>query len=346
MTRKILLSVLVIGALLVAVAGITMAVFSDNVASDEQWFDAGTVDIVVNEDEDDYFETKVHMENMEPGDSDGPQLISIYNAGTLPVFYHIWTYTSGDIFSCDPNPACNMQVYTDGFTGDYALGVGETETMNLNTLFPLCAGNLCQDKDGYFQMFIHSWQQSNMEGYTCVKLEDKDDITWMPDPLSDPHGNVCYKAIDTGTNGLTDALHIVTNGYGLTDDEYFQLALDGGDVNDPNDGSCTAQDIALAGMDTTPDYFVSGYYNWGTTLMPTCDSVNGGEGVWNYAGVYGGVHSVGGAISYEATLDLLPMDYIVKANVKEIIGAPPFPGGGSWPSVLSGLDYLSFTIEE
>ncbi len=37
------------------------------------------------------------------------------------------------------------------------------------------------------------------------------------------------------------------------------------------------------------------------------------------------------------------MSYVVKSNVKEITGTPP---GTAWTSVLTGLDYLRFTIDE
>jgi hypothetical protein len=91
------------------------------------------------------------------------------------------------------------------------------------------------------------------------------------------------------------------------------------------------------------DLYEAGYWNWGTFLEGACDPSSGGEGVWNYAGVYGGVVSDGvGAISYADTLSGLPSgDYVVKAHVKEIIGAIP---GTSWPVVLSEVDYIRFTI--
>ena len=110
MTRKILLSVLLIAALLVAVAGITFAVFSDNEASDDQVFTAGTVNIQVdNTAEGDLFNTTLDMPNMEPGDC-STQTVRVNNIGTLPVNLWNWIYPSGNIFSCDPNADCNMKV--------------------------------------------------------------------------------------------------------------------------------------------------------------------------------------------------------------------------------------------
>ena len=339
MTRTILFSILMIGALLVAVAGITFAVFSDNVASDKQEFIAGEVDILVNGDEDDYFNTSIHMTDMAPGDSKPAQPISINNDGSLPVFYHIWTYIGGDIYNCDPNPACNLKVEFDGPTGgvgpDYALEVDETETYELSSEFPLCAGNSCQGKDGYIQLFIHAWQQKNLEDYTCIKLEDKAAPDWLPDALSPAHGNMCYMV--DGTD-----LKVVVNGYKLNPDKNFQLSLDGGGEWDP-DGPCLDQDRNLAGM--PGDQYVSGFWNTGPGLDTFC-TPGKGEGVWNYAGVYSTDPPVTsdstGAFSYQATLSGLQAGvYEVKANVKEVTGALP---GTGWESKLSGLDYLRFTI--
>jgi predicted ribosomally synthesized peptide with SipW-like signal peptide len=333
-----------------AVVGGSFAIFSDNVASDDQEFTAGTVDIVVNNDPDDFFETTVHMTNMEAGDC-SEQTLTVRNEGTLPVNLWKWIYSWGDIFSCDPNPDCDMDVAMTFVAGSHPDGEGYIaskadngwEEYKLKACLPLCAGNNCQGGTGGIRLFFHAVQESNLPGYECVKLEDKASPDWLPDPTTPAHGNVCYKAIDTDSNGKTDALHIVTNAYGLTSDADFQIDLTGGNKWDP-DGPCTTQDAALAGMSGDP--YTSGYWNTGPFLEATC-TLGTGEGVWNYAGVYGGVHSDGsGAISYEATLTGLPaMSYIVKTQVKEIGGLPPFPGS-SWTVVLSGLDYLSFTIDE
>jgi predicted ribosomally synthesized peptide with SipW-like signal peptide len=343
-----MLSLLVIAAVVAVVAGITYAVFTDNVASDDQWFDAGTVDIVVNEDEDDHFETTVHMTNMEAGDCATPQPISIHNAGTLPVYYTTWIYPHGDIFGCDPNPACSMQVWYDGPSGGsgstFALDPSEVENLQLNACLPLCAGNNCQGKTGYFRMFIHAWQQSHLEDYTCIKMEDKSEATdWMPDQLSAPHGNICFKVVpDQDSDGQED-LHVIVNAYGLTADACFQLDLTGGDTNDPYDAGCQTQDDNLAGMSS--DLYEAGYWNWGTNLESTCAASNGGEGVWNYAGVYEADKVCAddtGAISYEGYLTGLPVgSYHLKAHVKEI--SNPWPGD-DWTEVLAEMDYLVFDI--
>jgi hypothetical protein len=386
MTRKILFSLLVIGAVVAAFGAITYAIFSDNIASDVQEFAAGTVNIEIYANEawyEELFDTTLDMDNMEPGDC-SEQLVVVHNKGSLPVDLWNWIYTwhvpSGppdppNIFNCDPNPACNMKVWKEFVSDDFdqndeklypdcdlmppaernpgvnCLVGGEHETWRLKACLPLCAGNSCQGGTGQMRIFFHAVQQSNLDGYECVKLEDKGPPDWIPDPTTLPHGNVCYKAIDTGTNGLTDALHIIVNAYGLKGNADFQLALDGGDTNDPHDAGCTGQDDDLASMCGSPrDLYTCGYWNWGASnLSDTCQASNGGEGVWNYAGVYGGVHSDGtgasdGTISYDATLSGLPArTYTVKANVKEITGAPP---GTAWTSVLTGLDYLQFTIDE
>jgi hypothetical protein len=240
-----------------------------------------------------------------------------------------------------------MQVWYDGPTGGtgpvYALDPSETEVLNLNAAFPLCAGNNCQGASGYFRMFIHAWQQSHLDGYTCIKLEDKEAPDWMPDPTTPPHGNLCFRVVDSDGDSVEDDLHVVVNAYGLTPDAYFQLDLTGGDTNDPYDAGCQWQDDALADMST--DAYTAGYWNWGTYLEGTCDANNGGEGVWNYAGVYGtdAVGSDGsGAISYEGYLTGMPSgDYHLKAHVKEI--SNPWPGD-DWTEVLAEMDYLIFTI--
>jgi predicted ribosomally synthesized peptide with SipW-like signal peptide len=339
MTRKILYSLLIIGAVLLAFGAITFAVFSDNTGSDIQEFAAGTVDINVNGQQNG-FDTELDMEKMEAGDCETDTFV-VTNTGTLPVNLWSWTYTYGDIFSCDPNPDCNMYVKMtpdeladSDATPNHLEASGGTETFDVEACLPLCAGNGCQAKTGKVRFYFHAVQASNLEDFECVKLEDKEPPTWFPKPLTPPHGNLCYKV--DGSD-----LEVVVNAYGLTPDTNFQLDLTGGDMNDPEDAACTPQDDSLAAMSS--DLYEAGYWNWGTVLEGTCNSSNGGEGVWNYAGVYGGVESDGtGAISYAATLSGLPGgSYVVKAHVKEIIGTPP---GTAWPVVLSEVDYIRFTI--
>lgn len=337
MTRRIVGSLLIITAVLAAFGAITFAVFSDNVGSDMQEFAAGTVDINVNAQQNN-FSTDLDMDNMEAGDCSSDEFV-VTNTGSLAVDLWNWTYTYGDIFSCDPNPECNMDVSMSLADDSDALPNhldenGGSETYDVEACLPLCAGNGCQATTGKVRFYFHAVQESNLEGYECVKLEDKGPPTWFPKPLTPPHGNLCYKV--DGSD-----LEVVVNAYGLTNDTNFQLDLTGGDMNDQEDGACTTQDDNLAGMSSDP--YVAGYWNWGTVLEGSCNPSNGGEGVWNYAGVFGGVSSDGtGAISYSATLSGLPADsYVVKAHVKEIIGTPP---GTAWPVVLSEVDYIRFTI--
>jgi predicted ribosomally synthesized peptide with SipW-like signal peptide len=351
MIRKISLSLLVIGAVVALVGGVTFALFSDNIASDEQKFSAGTVDIVVYADDikyDETFQTDLDMEKMEPGDCSDDEIM-VKNEGTLDVNLWNWIYTWGDIFSCDPNPACCMSVKktliadSDG-TPDH-IASGGSETYKLTACLPLCAGNGCQGDSGTMRLFFHAVQDSNLEGYECVKLEDKASPDWIPDPTTPAHGNLCYKAVDTGTDGKTDALHVVVNGYGLAPNACFQLDLTGGDTGDPYDPGCQTQDSLLAGI--SADLYTAGYWNWGSNLEATCNAGNGGEGVWNYAGVYEAnkvCSDASGAISYEGTLTALPMGtYHLKAHVKEITS--PWPGTG-WTTRLSEMDYLQFTLQE
>lgn len=349
MLRKILLSMVVIAAVVALAGGVTFALFSDNVASDDQTFTAGTVDIQVDG-EDNYFDTELDMPNMEPGDC-STQEIEVTNEGSLGVYLWNWIYTWGDIFSCDPNPDCCMYIEkeliadSDSIADPEHIQPGGSETYKLTACLPLCAGNGCQGKSGTMRMFFHAVQDSNLDGYQCVKLEDKAAPNWVPDPTTPAHGNLCYKPINTGTNDQTDALHVVVNAYGLTANACFQLDLTGGDTNDPYDPGCQPQDNWLAGISSDP--YVAGYWNWGTYLEATCMPNKGGEGVWNYAGVYEAnkVCADGsGAISYEGTLTALPAgSYHLKAHVKQITN--PWPGT-AWSTVLSEVDYLIFTIQE
>jgi len=345
MTRKIFLSLLVIAAVVAAIGLVTFAIFSDNIASDQQDFAAGSVDIQVNGEEAN-FETTLDMPNMEPGDCE-EQTLHVFSNSTLPIFLQNWIYTKGDIFACDPNPDCNMKVWKE-YQGDDGDGIqeslvpGETEDWLLKACLPLCAGNSCQLKSGFFNLFFHAYQQSNMEGFECVKLEDKDKTFWMPNPLTPPHGTLCYKVVDDGPDTDTcQDLRIVVNAYGLSGGQNFQLDVTGGDTNDAWNPGCQPLDDLLKGMST--DLFVSGYWNWGSTLEATCVAGNGGEGVFNYAGVYGGVQSdASGNLSYDATFGGWPVgSYQLKSHVKEIGGAPP---GTSWTEVLAEMDYLKFDI--
>ena len=293
MTRKILFSLLVIGAVVVAFGAITYAIFSDNIASDDQFFTAGTVDIQVGG-EDEFFDTDLDMPNMEPGDC-MTQTVRVDNVGTLPVHLWNWIYPHGDIFNCDPNPACNMYVkktLVDESNLDSDDEVDEKivptgwEDYELEACLPLCAGNNCQGKSGYMRMFFHAVQQSNLDGWNCVKLLYKEGPDWMPDPTIPKHGNKCYEEnVGAGPN-----VDFVVNGYALTPNMPLQIMLNG-------PGGCSDEDKIIAGdfdLDGTVD---AGYYDayyrgfWnGTAMSSSCSGT--GEGV--YAIAWGGSYHLPG----------------------------------------------------
>jgi predicted ribosomally synthesized peptide with SipW-like signal peptide len=280
-----------------AVVGGSFAIFSDNVASDDQEFTAGTVDITVDN-QDEFFTTDLDMPNMEAGDC-SHQTVRVSNVGTLPINLWNWIYTWGDVFSCDPNPDCNMYVSkklvkesADPSDGEEYIIPGGWEDYELEACLPLCAGNLCQSESGTMRMFFHAVQASNLDGWDCVKLLHKEAPYWIPDPNWTPnasgipaHGNKCYEA-SVGAGPYVD---FVVNGYNMTANMPLQLMLNG-------PGGCTAADMIIAGdfdLDGTVD---SGYYDayyrgfWtGTAMSMTCDGT--GEGV--YAIAQGG--GLGGA---------------------------------------------------
>jgi predicted ribosomally synthesized peptide with SipW-like signal peptide len=302
MTRKILFSLLVIGAVVAAFGAITYAIFSDNVVSDVQEFAAGTVDIQV-EGQDEEFVTTLDMDNMEPGDC-SKQTVRVANVGTLPVHLWNWIYTwkpSGDprpdIFNCDPNPACNMYVKKtlvaesdldpDDEVDEKIVPTG-WEDYELEACLPLCAGNNCQGAYGQMRLFFHAVQQSNLDGWNCVKLLYKEGPDWIPDPTIPAHGNKCYEEnVGAGPN-----VDFVVNGYDLTPNMKLQVMLNG-------PGVCTAADAIIAGDydfngQVDPgnwDPYYRGYWNEGGALSQTCDPTKAGEGV--YAIAHGG--SSGGA---------------------------------------------------
>jgi hypothetical protein len=326
MTRKILLSLLVIVAVVAAIGLITFAIFSDNIASDEQEFLAGDVDIVVNEQEE-FFETTLDMFNMEPGDCE-TQTVVVRNKGSLPVDLWNWIYTwrpsvnpgltlpggmiwddVPNIFACDPNDDCNMYVaktlvdqsgepdeklYPDCNHPKYALGPeygcvpgGGWEEYELEACFPLCAGNLCQNAYGKVRIFFHAVQQSNLEdGWNCVKLMYKEAPDWIPDPTIPAHGNKCYQD-EVGAGPDVD---FVVNGYDLTPNMPLQIMLNG-------PGGCSVEDSIIAGdfdLDGTVD---AGHYDayyrgfWtGSAMSNVCSGT--GEGV--YAIAWGGDYHLTG----------------------------------------------------
>jgi len=357
-SRKILLSLLVIGAVVAVVAGITYAIFSDNVASDDQEFAAGTVDIQVDG-KDKFFDTTLDMLNMEPGNC-ARQTVRVTNVGTLPVDLWNWIYTwkpstdpRPNIFACDPNPNCNMYVRKtliaqnphfpqddeklyppDGIEVDW-------EDYELEACLPLCAGNLCQDGFGKMRMFFHAVQQSNLEGWDCVKLMYKEGPDWIPDPTLPKHGNKCYTVDANGD------LVVVVNGYSLSPDMSLQLTLNG-------QGGCSRTDQILAGDidgDGTSELYNAyyrGFWNDGTGLEPTCDPNTSGEGVYIFAHGSDAFSTQyydpaaktddNGNFSGQWTIDLPCEDhhYVIKFLVKQ--------DQSPWLEELDELDYQDFEV--
>jgi hypothetical protein len=280
--------------LLAALAGGGYAIFSDNVASDDQTFAAGTVDITV-EGEDEIFNTTLDMENMEAGECN-EQTVRVANVGSLDVDLWNWIYTWGDIFSCDPNPDCNLYVEKtlvgDSDTNpEYIEANGGYEDYKLDACLPLCAGNLCQGKVGTMRMFFHAVQWSHLEGWDCVKLLHKEGPDWLPDPTWTPnasgipaHGNKCYEA----NVGAGPDVEFVVNGYNMTADMPLQIMLNG-------PGGCTDEDKIIAGdtnddgVSESCDLYYRAFWNGtptGGAMSCTCDPNTSGEGV--YAIAYGG----------------------------------------------------------
>jgi hypothetical protein len=277
-----------------AVVGGSFAIFSDNVASDDQLFTAGTVNIKVD-DQDEFFDTTLDMGNMEAGDC-SDQIVTVTNEGSLDVDLWNWIYTWGDIFSCDPNPDCNMYVEKtlvgdSGSTPDF-IEIGGHEDYKLEACLPLCAGNLCQEQSGTMRMFFHAVQASNLDGWDCVKLLHKEGPEWIPDPNWTPnasgipaHGNKCYEA----SVGAGPDVNFVVNGYNMTANMPLQLMLNG-------PGGCTDADKIIAGDFDLNGTVDAGYYDayyrgfWtGTAMSNVCSGT--GEGV--YAIAQGG--GLGGA---------------------------------------------------
>lgn len=284
--KKLFTGALLTVVLLSAFVGGGYAIFSDNVASDDQFFVAGSVDITVDE-QDEFFETTLDMTNMEAGDCN-EQTVRVANVGTLPVNLWNWIYTWGDVFTCDPNPDCNMYV-SKSFVGQSDLddeefiAPGGWEDYKLEACLPLCAGNLCQDEQGTMRMFFHAVQQSNLEGWDCVKLLYKEGPLWIPDPTIPAHGNKCYEA-----SSGDKYVEFVVNGYNMTADMPLQLMLNG-------PGGCTDEDKIIAGdtdgdgVSDSCDLYYRAFWNGtptGGTMSCTCDPNTSGEGV--YAIAYGG----------------------------------------------------------
>lgn len=335
----------IIAVVLAAMIGGTYAVFTDTEYSHVE-FNAGTIDITFDGPTGVLFPMSdfgFDFEDWKPGDV-GEYPIHIYNNGTNKAWIQIYIYKSWD--PAKPNfwdEAKYEMVTTDpGAWNMWVLEHGQSLDFNLVVEFFQKAGNDYQGAYGDLEILVVAKQWRNKYPdpwqYTCTALENKLPVEpWTPVLDDDLEGIICYKV--NGAGGLD----VVVNAYGLKLNTAYQLDLTGGDMNSP-DGACTWQDDALANMAAPPDLYVSGYWNWGLYLEATCDPSNGGEGVWNYAGVPGDVVTDGaGSLTYAGTLTGLPAgsyDFI-GAHVKEIIGTPP---GSSWPVILSEMDYLSFVI--
>jgi predicted ribosomally synthesized peptide with SipW-like signal peptide len=335
--KRILFGVIAIVALVAIVAGATYAVFTHNVQSDVQTFASGTVDVQVNG-QNDIFDTTLDMDTMEAGDWSS-QPITITNVGTLPVNWELyvdWGYDLDDIFHCDG--ANSMNVWASQYTGG-PLAQYDQDTVTLTAQLPLAAANSCQNKTGQIRVSVHAVQDSNLAGFTCIKLVYKDDASnWLPYQHGDPgqlyyakqHGNLCYKP--TGNVG---ELRLVMNAYGLTANANYQLALNG-------PGGCVSEDTNFAGM--PGDLFVAGYWDWVGPYLRSGPCTSGWEGVYNYAGVHTAVQADGsGNISHDMVVTGLPPGQYndVKYVIKEVTGTLP---GTAWTPKLMEIRQLNFSI--
>jgi hypothetical protein len=335
--RRILFSVITIVGLVAIVAGATYAVFTHNVQSDVQTFASGGVDIHVNG-EDEIFDTTLDMADMEPGDSTS-QPITITNVATLPVKWELyvdWGYDPNDIFHCDG--ANSMNVWASQYTGGPLAQWGQ-DTVTLTAQLPLAAGNSCQNKTGQIRVSVHAVQDSNLAGFTCIKLVYKDNASnWLPYQHGNPlrqyyapqHGNLCYKP-----TGNTGELQLVMNAYGLTPLANYQLALNG-------PGGCVSEDNIFAGM--SGDLFVAGYWDGVGPYLRSGPCTSGWEGVYNYAGVYTAVQAdASGNISHDMVVTGLTSGQYndVKYVIKEVTGTLP---GTAWTPKLMEIRQLNFLI--
>ena len=338
--KKLFTGALLTVVLLSAFVGGGYAIFTDT-ESVRVTFQAGTIDIDVNGAEG--YQTVIlnpkDYDDWKPGDEAEWEL-DIHNKGSNKAWIQVYVYPGGNLWTCEGNPDCRPHYKWD-YTGDWNMWVIEPSQkveLDLKVVFPQCAGNDCQGATGELMILVVAKQWRNKyQEYSCIALENKNTTTWMPVLDDGIEGIICYK-VDQGK------LLVDLNAYGLTEDAYYQLDFTGGDMNNPHDGACTTQDANLAGM-VPGDLYSSGYWNWGTYLEATCNPIKGGEGVYNYAGVYGTVQAVGvgGSISYSGSLALPSGSYKgIGAHVK-LIGGLPIPGT-SWTVILSEMDYLSFTI--
>jgi predicted ribosomally synthesized peptide with SipW-like signal peptide len=359
MNRKVLLSIMIIAAMLVLIAGATYAVFSDQVMSDIQSFETGTVNINVGGQEE-TFETTFHFPQgykVAPGDSNS-QLITINNTGNLDVIYTVYIdYTWGDpqpdIWRCDPPNS--MHAWAEDSTGDEVgvLAPGGNEPVTLYVELPMAASNACQGLSGDLRVTVHAVQERNIDpDFTCIKLVYKDLASqWLPygpeiteaGNWKGQHGNLCYETDDNGD------LRVVVNAYGLTPDAYYQLALNG-------QGGCSnPEGVIFAGLGA--DQYHSGWSSGSTTALANTCSNTWDEGVYNFYGTDGQVQAdSNGDFSLDYAIDgsnpngaALPSSTTfnnVKFIVKEITstGAPSHTNHGSnWQPMLMEIRALNFT---
>jgi len=350
--RTLFGSVLLIGVMVAALAGGSYAVFTDTEAMHVK-FQAGTIDIDVNGVDDAFQEiwlNPVGYEDWKPGDSVEWE-IDIHNKGDNKAWIQVYVYPTPawDLDAPEFWDAADWEVSGPEGTpwNQWTLEHSEHLMLKLEVVFPQWVNNDYQGAQGDLLILVvaKQWRNKLEDGYSCVALEDKPGPAYLPVLDNDLEGILCYKV--DGDDLLVDL-----NAYGLTPSAYYQLDFTGGDVNNPIDGSCTPQDENLAKM-VPGDLYSSGYWNWGTNLEATCNPVNGGEGVWNYAGVYGGVQAnAAGSISFGGVLVNIPDGFYqgIGAHVKEIQQGNSTPStlaqlpGQKWPVILSEMDYLSFTI--
>ena len=362
MRRKTLLvGVLVIAVVVAVVVGGTYAIFSDTEAMTLE-FEAGTINIELNG-------AEGHQTvSLNPQDWEGYSFVDwkpgghgwydiwIHNNGDNTVWIQLYDYPGGDFWTCD-NADCSPYYTMEQIVGEppeygldpaneivadwnmWALPYSHWIRIRVWVWFPQCAGNSCQGVDGELRILAVGKQWRHKYGeYSCVALENKDE-NWLPilddDPLGDNEieGIVCYRPDGLG------GLEVDVNAYGLTADKYYQLALNGTGGGDDCDNF---EDVSFASM--PGDAYERGWWDfWNPFLQPACiDPWD--EGVYNFAGVYGGVQAAAdGSISWGGTIDGLPNGTYdqVKFVVKEITGDPP---GTNWTPVLMEMNYLNFTI--
>jgi len=337
--KKLFTGALLTVVLLSAFVGGGYAIFTDTEYTHVR-FEAGNINISLSGE----VSTELYLnpdgfDDWKPGDCEDFELI-ITNDGSNDAWIQVYIYETPPWTGGRPNfwDVAEWGVNHGGTWNQWVISKGQTVNLTLWVDFPQWVGNDYQRAQGDLLILVVAKQARNKfkEGYSCVALEDKDG-NWNPILNNNLEGIICYKVED-------GELLVDLNAYGLTQDAYYQLDFTGGDTNNSINAGCLWQDDALANMDT--DLYVAGYWNWGATnLSNTCQASNGGEGVYNYAGVYAAdavQADSNGSISYGGTIDLPDGTYVgIGAHVKEITDPHP---GSAWTVILSEMDYLSFNI--